>query len=799
MNYKWKEFFYNFSDSFKSILKFGIIMVSITFGFIFFGTLYGWSLHKKSITENLDKYEAELSRYDESITKPVKIFDKNENLIGEFFRANYRPIRKDNLREHAIVIWAILSSEDREFFRHSGVNIRGLLRAIWINIKSRRVVQGGSTVTQQLAKLTMNLGERSIFNKLVELFCTFYIENRYDKETILAMYLNQIFLGEGNTGVEEASRYYFNKSASSLTYAEAAMIAGIIPAPSVYNPVRSMETALKRQRMILNLMKENKHLHLQPSKIEKDFDRKLEAYIDKFKKTYAIKEVSSKEGKKQYTSQISRHGVDKNFRVNKAPEFNEKIRNVVLSIPELDLENTSLTIHTTLDLKKQQIAETALREGVEAIKIKLEKRRTDYLEKGNKQEAEREKNIIDSMNGSLISINPFTGFIEAYVGSYKFSSIYKLDRVEEIQRQPGSTIKALIYALALEKRIITPSTIVVDEKINIGGYSPKNWYSGYKGQMTARQALAQSVNTVAVKLLHEMGVNYFLRKLAEILGVEYADLKNRMGNNLSLALGSAELSPYELALIYTTIANNGKKVYPKFITKIEDNRGNLYFDYRNVSEEEIQILDPVACAMVINMMEAVLTREGTLDLKKPGKEDFPMAGKTGTVQIPPQVRQKWANRKGVRDSWFAGMVPALTTVVWIGSDLGAPFPGSGSENSGQVWWKYASSIYRNYGFEESLIRPFEGDFVRVDICGETGELLQTSSDCQYPLLKQYYYRGDEPKEIIPNFEAPTDFIPAPEEETDSNWDLGKEDKYEYEAPPTIEEEQENSSESVPYE
>ncbi len=777
-----KNFFYKLPTNLQAVLKFTFIIGILFICFIFFGTLYGWSLHKKSISENLDRYETELTRYDESITKPVKILDKNGQLIGEFFRANYRAIRKDNLKDHANIIWAILSSEDREFFKHGGVNYRGLLRAIFVNIKQRRIAQGGSTVTQQLAKLTMNLGERSIFNKLVELFCTFYIENRYDKETILAMYLNQIFLGEGNTGVEEAARYYFNKSASSLTPAEAAMISGIIPAPSLYNPVRNMEKALSRQRMILNLMKENKDLHPQPSKIDKDFDKKIESYIDKFKKTYAIREISSKDGKKNYSSQISRHGFDRNFRINKAPEFNDFIRNIILSYQELDLENTSLFVHTTLDFRKQQIAETALKEGVEAIKIKLEKRQVEFSEKGNKQEVSREKEIIDSMNGSLISINPYTGFIEAYLGSYKFSTIYKLNRVEEIQRQPGSTIKALIYTLALEKRLITPSSIVVDEKINIGGYSPKNWYAGYKGQMTARQALAQSVNTVAVKLLHEMGVNYFLKKLSNILDIEFSELKNRVGNNLSLALGSGELSPMELALIYATIANNGKKVYPKKITKIEDSRGNVYFDYKEHSEEEVQILDPVACAMAINMMEAVLTQEGTMIVKPSKAEEFPMAGKTGTVQIPPNVRKKWNNRKGVRDSWFAGFVPALTTIVWIGNDMGAPFPGSGSENSGQVWWKYASSIRRIIGFEETLIRSFEGDFTRVDICGETGELLQNVTDCKFPLYKQYYYRGDEPKETIPNFEEPTDFTPASEEETDSNWDFGKEDIYEYQPP-----------------
>lgn len=748
---KLKKFFSFLKKVLPPILKVTVLLGVLGISLIFIGALIGWSQQSDRIRENLDRYKTEVSsNYDAVATKPIRVVDKNGKVIAEFYRKNFRPIRTDNLKEHANMVWALLSSEDREFFSHWGINYRALFRAIFINLSSGKMSQGGSTITQQLAKLTMDLGKRSVFNKLTEAFCTYYIENRYDKETILAMYMNQIFMGEGNTGVEEAARYYFNKPASNLTPAEAAMLTGVIPAPSLHNPVRNLDMALKKQKYILQNMGKNKNLHFDPKKIEKDFDKKIDENIRKFRATYKVKEASTQTNqttKRKYISEIAKNGYDRDFKLNLAPEFNDSIRRFVFErFTSQEIEQKSITVYTTLDYSKQEIAQIAVREGVEKVKIALEKRRAEYLEKNNQQEAKREKEIIDSMNGSLVSINPYTGYIEAMVGSHRLNTVYKLNRAEEAKRQPGSTIKALVYALALEKRIINPSSIVVDEKLNFKGYSPKNWYSGFKGQMTARQALAQSVNTVSVKLMHEFGVNNFLKKLSLILDIPYSELQERMGNNLSLALGSGELTPLELAVVYATLANGGYRVVPRKVLKIEDNYGNiLYSDMEEL--DKIQVIDPVACAMAINMMEAVLSQEGTMVVTVKQDEKFPMAGKTGTVQTPKSATKKWNNRKGVRDSWFAGIFPGLATSVWIGNDQGAPFPGSGSGDSGQVWVKYAKYIRIVFGFEEALVRPFEGDFVRVDICGETGELLSEVEDCKYPLYKQYYYRGDEPQKI----------------------------------------------------
>ncbi|HMV42281.1 MAG TPA: transglycosylase domain-containing protein [Leptospiraceae bacterium] len=703
-----------------------------------------WIKEKPNVKANLDKYRSEVSNYYDSVkTKPIRIYDKNSKLIGEFNRRNFKPIRTDNLQEHANIVWALLSSEDRDFYKHGGINYSAIGRAILVNLTKFRLLQGGSTITQQLSKLTLNLGERNIYNKITEAFCTYYIENQYDKDTILAMYMNQIFLGEGNTGLEEASRYYFNKSATKLTPAESALLVGIIPAPSVYNPIRNLGISLERQKRILNDMAKNINLHMNQKQVEKDFPKKIDESIRQFKNAYKIVEVKVTE-KVKYTSDIGKFGIDRDFKLNLAPDFNESIRRYVLEkFTNDELEKTSLNIYTTLDYEKQSIIEASLREGIEDVRKVLEKEKQAYSKKGNDEEAKRESEIIDSMNGSAVSLNPYNGNVEALIGAYKISSIYRLNRAEEIKRQPGSSIKGIIFALALEKKIITPSSIVKDEKINIGGYTPKNWYGSYKGYITARQALAQSVNTVAVKLLQEVGVNYFLEKMSLILSVPVSDLKERFGNNLSLALGSGELSPMELAIVYSTIANGGIRIRPKKIIKITDDDDIDRTPPELYAEEQAeQILDPVACAMAVNLLESVLSPEGTLPARS--KDKLPLAGKTGTVQTPKKAAQKWGNRKGIRDSWFAGIFPGNVTTIWVGNDQSAPFPGSGAGISGQVWLRYVSYMKSRIDSGEKLIKPFEGDFVQVDICGEQGILLQDAPECKYPIYAQYYYRGTEP-------------------------------------------------------
>ncbi|GBF50137.1 penicillin binding protein 1 [Leptospira ryugenii] len=731
----------------QTILLFSIFFFIFLLLFFTGGAYVVWSGERARVEKSLEKYRSEVSNfYDSFQPKSIKILDRSGTVIGEFYRRNFRPIRTDNLSKNNIIIWSLLSSEDREFFNHSGVNYSAIIRAVLTNLVQFRLSQGGSTITQQLSKLTLNLGRRNLFNKITELYCTFYIESQFSKEEILAMYLNQIFLGEGNTGVEEAARYYFRKPASELTAEEAAMLVGIIPAPSVYNPIRNLGIALNRQKRVLYDMARNPELHPAPKEIPKKFNDQIEVNIKKFRSIYKVKEFKDDDGNPRYTSEIGKYGADKDFRINLAPDFNTEIRRFVLdTFSEEDLEERGLVVYSTLDLEKQRMAEDALRIGIDGVRSELSKEEREYSSKGKSDLSELTKTILPQMTGSFISLDPETGDIEALVGGYKISNSFRFNRAEEARRQPGSTIKALVYALAFEKRIVNPSSKIKDEKLDISGYSPKNWYKGYRGDMTVRTALAQSVNTVSVKLLDQIGINYFLSKLSSILFLPEDEVKSRFQKNLSLALGSGELSPMELATIYATLLNGGRRVVPRKIIKITDLDGNEFYQ-SPTNEATEQILDPVACAMAVNTLESVLTEEGTMNVKKISGEPNLFAGKTGTVQSPKVKKSRWAGLKGVRDVWFAGFAPRNVTVVWVGHDEGAPFPGSGSGVAGGIWIKFIQNVKTRFGFGNRLITPFVGDFVKVDVCADDGTLLENTPTyiCKMPLYQQYYYIGDLP-------------------------------------------------------
>jgi len=730
-----------------TIITLGTILFIFLTAFFLGGAYVVWSGEQARVERSLEKYRSEVSNfYDNFQPKSIKILDRGGKVIGEFYRRNFRPIRTDNLKKHHMVLWAVLSSEDREFYSHGGVNYAAIGRAVFTNLIQFRLSQGGSTITQQLAKLTLNLGKRSLFNKLTELYCTFYIESQFSKEEILAMYLNQIFLGEGNTGIEEAARYYFRKPATELTPEEAAMLVGTIPAPSVYNPIRNLGIALSRQKRVLYDMARNPELNPDQSEIPRKFGDSIEPNIKKFKFIYKVKEYKGEEGEAKYSSEIGKYGADKDFRINLAPDFNSEVRRFVLeSFSNEDLEERGLLVYSTLDLDKQKMAEESLRIGVDSVRADLVKQEKELESKGKSDLSEVTKLILPQMSGSVISMDPETGDIEALVGGYKISNSFRFNRAEDARRQPGSTIKALVYALAYEKRIVNPSSKIKDEKLDFAGYSPKNWYKGYRGEITVRTALAQSVNTVSVKLLNEVGVNYFLSKLGQILFLSDEEIESRFQKNLSLALGSGELSPMELSLIYATLANGGRRVTPRKIIKITDLEGNEF--YQTIPNEAAeQILDPVACAMAINTLESVLTAEGTMTLKKKEGEVSLFAGKTGTVQSPKTKKSKWLGIKGVRDVWFAGLAPRNVTVVWVGHDEGAPFPGSGSGVSGGIWLRYVQGVRSKIGFGSQLIPSFVGDFVKVDVCADDGTLLEVSPSyiCKMPLYSQFYYIGDLP-------------------------------------------------------
>jgi len=767
------------SKKISFIFKIAFLLVLLFLAFVLGGSYVTWIQQRQIVAQSLQDYKNQINRFQDGIRpEPVQILDKNKTLIGEFYLNPFEPVRTDNLKNYQVFIWAVLSMEDEHFYHHSGINWSAILRAILVNLSKFRISQGGSTITQQLAKLIMGNEDRNLFNKLTEVYATYYIESQLTKDEILSVYLNKIFLGRGNYGIEAASWYYFNKPGEELTPAEAAMITGLIPAPSIYNPVDNLGIALARQRLALLAMARNRYPDQRPKSYQnlEKFQKSIDSQIKEFRKQYKIKEISEEGRPIRYDSSIAERGYDRNFTLNLTPDFNSDIREYIQKnyVPYYsDLESYAITIYTTLDYEKQKIAEESLKQGISDIRKNIES-----LAKPSAKSKPLDPNIVgeisSGMRAGFVSLEPSTGNVEVFISNLRISSSYRPNRIESSYRQPGSTIKPLLYTMVFQNRRYHQSSIVTDEKIEYDGYSPKNWYAGFNGDMTVRKSLALSVNTIPVKFLYEIGIERFIMKLSEIINITPQKEKERFPRNLTLALGSGELTPMELAIIYATIQNGGRKITPRKLQKIvlknTDNEQIEEFNFRE--DESYLVLDPVACAMTLDILQAVLTEEGTMPVKMNPENRFPIAGKTGTVQSPKEARKRWGNISGIRDAWFAGMFPGLTSVVWIGNEWGAPFPGSGSGTSGKAWWRFADAYSRIQPLQEMNLIPYpvEGKYVLMDICTDDGTILETDWEkpyleippkisnetqgpvekvpnpnfCRLPALKQYFYVGELP-------------------------------------------------------
>ena len=302
------------------------------------------------------------------------------------------------------------------------------------------------------------------------------------------------------------------------------------------------------------------------------------------------------------------------------------------------------------------------------------------------------------LNGVLIAMDPRTGDIRAVVGGVAVSENGSMaNRVWSMRRQPGSAVKGFLYAAALDEGVIDYDSEVVDEEIQIDGYSPRNWYKGYKGGMSLRSAVALSVNTVAVKTLDLLGVERFRDRLGTALEIDYLRAQERFSGSLSLALGSGELTPMELTRLYALILNGGVAVQPRLILKIENETGETIWENYGRADDGVIVLSEDACIRALHLLRGVFDPElegtaswiGRLKLAKPESLPFDIAGKSGTVQVVRSVAKKFPGMRGVHDAWFVGLVPDEVTAVWVGHDEGAPFPGGGAGTAGAIWRDYA--------------------------------------------------------------------------------------------------------------
>lgn len=516
---------------------------------------------------------------------------------------------------------AFIAAEDNRFYEHIGIDPIGIFRAIFANLTNRGIAQGGSTITQQLAKNAFLSQEQTLKRKIQEAMLALEIEHKYSKKEILEMYMNQIYFGQGAYGIQTAAKTYFNKDVNELTLTQCAMLAGLPKSPNYYSPFNNLNEAKKRKNVVLDQMVKYGYVSAAEAEDAKNQDLGLS-------KSHQSKEADEYASFIDYISQqvAKKYGDDA-------------------------LYKEGLKIYTTMDVDKQHAAVRAMRN--------LPNNYTD-------------ENGLTQPQAAIVSIDPKTGHILAMVGGRGQDSF---NRASMAVRQPGSAFKPFVYLTALQHDM-TPDTTMDDQPVTYGNWSPKNAGGSYSGTMTLSDALAHSVNTIAVQLADQVGTKNIIAN-AKKMGITTLDAKD---DNLAMALGGLTkgVTPLEMASAYGTFANKGVHVKPTAIVKILDRNGNVLEDASTLEKEETKtrVMSEREAYEMTTMLEGVIDH-GTGTAAAIGR---PAAGKTGTTDDN-------------KDAWFVGYTPDIVTAVWIGDDTGSHSLGEiyGGTIPAEIWKDYMSS------------------------------------------------------------------------------------------------------------
>ena len=552
----------------------------------------------------------------QTIAPPVKtlVYDRNGKLVHEFFKENRSLVPLREIPKP--LIQAILAIEDRRFYTHWGIDPIRLVRALITDIVARRPEQGGSTITQQLARNLFLTHEKTFTRKLKEMVLAIRIEQTYTKDEILAMYFNQIYFGEGAYGVDAAAKVYFGKRVQELALPECALLAGLPRNPRDYSPRRDPDRALRRRNLVLSQMLAARFI------------------------TRAQYESSSEEPL----------GVTKTrYNAQEAPYFMEMVRQYLDErYGSNQLYEGGLRIYTTIDIDLQQAAEEALEARLTALEQRnLYKKTRASLAKAGGGSA-RDRNQTEYLQGAIVSLEPATGQILALIGGRDFNDS-NFNRAVQAARQPGSAFKPFIYTAAIDNGF-SPTDIILDTPISFKAgngedWSPQNYDKKFRGPITLRNALANSVNVPAAKLLQKLGTSV-VTSYAKRMGI-----KSRLTPDLSLALGTSEVNLLELTSSYGVFADQGVRVSPVYILRVEDKNGKVLEQSRTAAEE---VLSPETALTMTSMMKSVF-ESGTAAPARALGFTAPAAGKTGTTD-------------DYTDAWFVGFVPGAVTGVWVGFD-----------------------------------------------------------------------------------------------------------------------------------
>jgi len=601
-------------------------------------------------------------------------------------REKRRLIRYEDLPPH--LIHAVLAIEDRRFFSHPGVDPFSILARLIRNLRTdSEVMYGGSTITQQLVKNFFLTPERTWRRKVQEAVIAFVLERRATKRQILELYLNEIYLGQvgsfGVKGMGQASRVYFHKDVGNLNLGEAAMLAGMIQLPNQYNPYRHVKRATDRRNQTLRAMVEAGFIDPAVGEAAVALPLRAEAPIlDTAEAPYFVDLVKS--------------------------QLEERY-------DKKDLPTQNYSIYTTLDLRYQTMAQKALRSGLEQIDAIV---------------AKRKKKPAQPVQGCLIALEPSTGAVVAMVGGRSYGAS-QYNRVTQARRQPGSTFKPFVYLAAFENSFdrpdippTTPATVVDDSEtvffFEQKEYIPANYEDKYLGPVTLRKALASSLNVATVKVAEMTGYDVIADMWSNKMG-----MPSKIEPYPAVALGSFEATPFEMAMAYNILANNGVKVEPLTVLKVADEKDVALEEHRSRAPKNVVHME--SAVLVTHMLRSVLT-EGTAAGARAMGFAADAAGKTGTTN-------------DMRDAWFAGYTPDLLCVVWVGFDDNTPLNLSGAKAALPIWTDFMKNALS--GVKPSPFAVPANGVVFIEIDKETG--LLSTPHCPR-VISEAFIAGTEPIE-----------------------------------------------------
>ncbi|MCB0404962.1 MAG: PBP1A family penicillin-binding protein [Bdellovibrionales bacterium] len=595
----------------------------------------GYPLGKRVVRVRFDVEDKELTVseiYSQVDSQRLDRFAHPPKRLGHFFAGRLRNQHSVALSDIPVSVrLAFIAIEDQHFLDHMGVSLRGTLRALWTDLVAMKWVQGGSTITQQLMKNLFFSREKVITRKLKEALYAFVAEARHEKEDILEAYLNEVYLGQWNTheihGVSEAAQYYFNRSVFDLTLAQSATLASVIKGPAIYNPHKNPTGVIERRNLVLKQM------------LEADFILPSE-YAKAIREPLGVASAARELDDAAYFMEL-----------------------VMLDLPEnvkSRLDSDALTIYVTLNPYLQSKAANALSAHI------------DRMEEYYKDLAQ---NKIDGklLQGALVAIDVPSCSVLALQGGRNFREA-PFNRVLQGKRQPGSLFKPFVYLTAFDSppkgESITPTTILDDSpfvwKYDRQEWEPQNYEKEFRGEVTLQEALQKSMNVPTARLAQMVGISPIVETMKR------AGIESDIPKVPSIALGSAEVTPFELAQAYTTLARLGNRCVLRSYTKVFDESGALLQDAKLVEDRK---LDGRATYETVKILQGVFTDGTAISALRSGLDLSNFAGKTGTTN-------------DYKDAWFVGFSPDILVLVWVGYDVDTNMGYPGSVAALPIWVQF---------------------------------------------------------------------------------------------------------------